>query len=59
MMIGSAGAVERARSAGAYVISPPSLGVGMLEFHQLDLMVEAGRSAARALLEATGGDLVS
>ena len=27
------------------------------EFHQLDRMVEAGRHAARALLEATGGDL--
>jgi hypothetical protein len=41
------------------VITPPSLGVGMLEFHQLDRMVEAGRMAARALLDATGGDLHS
>ena len=31
----------------------------MLEFHQLDRMVEAGRMAARALLDATGGDLYS
>ncbi|HET8561435.1 MAG TPA: MFS transporter [Marmoricola sp.] len=57
MMIGSAGAVERARAAGAYVISPPSMGVGMLEFHQIDTMIEAGRAATRTLLETTGGDL--
>ncbi len=57
MMIGSAGAVEKARAAGAFVITPPALGVGLLEFHQLDRMVEAGRLAARSLLEATGGDL--
>ena len=56
MMIGSAGAHERARAAGAFVITPPSLGVGLLEFHQMDRMVDAGRMAARALLEATGGD---
>ena len=40
MMIGSAGAVEAARAAGAYAITPPTLGVGLLEFHQLDRMVE-------------------
>jgi NTE family protein len=57
MMIGSAGATERARAAGAFVVSPPSLGVGLLEFHQMDRMVEAGRMAARSLLEATGGGL--
>lgn len=57
MMIGSGGAHERARAAGAYVVTPPSLGVGLLEFHQIDRMVEAGRSAARDLLEATGGRL--
>jgi predicted acylesterase/phospholipase RssA len=57
MTIGSAGAVEKARAAGAYVISPPSLGVGLVEFHQFDRMIEAGRMAARTLLDATGGDL--
>jgi hypothetical protein len=31
------------------------MGVGMMEFHQLDTMVESGRVATRALLEATGG----
>lgn len=55
--IGGQGTAQRAREHGAFVITPPSLGVGMLEFHQLDRMVEAGRLAARALLDATGGDL--
>jgi predicted acylesterase/phospholipase RssA len=57
MMIGSAGATDRARAVGAYVVTPPSMGVGLLEFHQMDRMVEAGRLAARSLLEATGGAL--
>ena len=48
--------LERARSLGAWVVTPPSLGVGLLEFHQFDRMVQAGRLAARALLEETGGD---
>jgi predicted acylesterase/phospholipase RssA len=50
MMIGSGGAVAAARSHGAWVVTPPTLGVGLLEFHQLDRMVEAGREAARAVL---------
>lgn len=57
MMIGSGGAVAAARERGAWVVTPPTLGVGLLEFSQLDRMVEAGRTAARALLERTGGDL--
>jgi NTE family protein len=57
MMIGSGGAVDAARAEGAWVITPPTLGVGLLEFHQLDRMIGAGRAAARALLEETGGDL--
>ena len=55
MMIGSRGAVQSARDAGATVITPPPLGVGLLEFHQLDLMVEAGRMAVRELLVQSGG----
>ena len=57
MMIGSGGAVAGARAQGATVITPPPLGVGLLEFHQLDLVVEAGRKAARELLTQTGGQL--
>ena len=55
MMIGSGGAVETALAQGAAVITPPPMGVGLLEFHQLDLIVETGRMAARQLLEETGG----
>jgi predicted acylesterase/phospholipase RssA len=57
MMIGSGGAVAAARDQGAWVVTPPTLGVGLLEFHQLDRMIDAGRAAARALLEEAGGDL--
>lgn len=55
MMIGSGGAVQAARARGATVITPPPLGVGTLEWHQFDLVVEAGRMAARELLDQTGG----
>ena len=34
------------------------MGVGLLEFHQLDRMVGSGRAAARLLLEQAGGDLL-
>jgi len=57
LMISSGGAIEAARTQGAWVICPPTMGVGLLEFHQLDTMIRAGRAAARALLDATGGDL--
>ena len=56
MMIGSGGAVAAARARGAMVVTPPTLGVGLLEFHQFDRMVLAGRQAARALLEAMAAD---
>ena len=54
IFIGSAGATETARRAGAVVVTPSTMGVGLLEFHQLDRMVEAGRAAARAVLDSTG-----
>ena len=57
MMIGSGGAVQAARDAGAYVVTPPPMGVGLLEFHQFDTVVEAGRRAARELLKAVGDTL--
>ncbi|WP_353952042.1 MFS transporter [Knoellia sp. S7-12] len=56
MMIGSSDTAP-ARQAGAYVISPSSMGVGLLEFHQLDTMIESGRAAARELLEQSGDEL--
>jgi len=54
IFIGSGGATETARAAGAVVVTPSTMGVGLLEFHQLDRMVESGRAAARAVLDGTG-----
>ena len=57
MLIGSGGAVAAASARGATVVTPATLGVGLLEFHQMDRMVQAGRDAARALLAEAGPDL--
>jgi NTE family protein len=57
MMIGAGGAVEAAHRRGAVVVTPATLGVGLLEFHQIDRMVLAGREAARALLAEGSLDL--
>jgi NTE family protein len=57
MMISSGGAIEAARASGAWVVTPPTMGVGLLEFHQLDEVVRAGRLAARVLLDQAGADL--
>jgi predicted acylesterase/phospholipase RssA len=54
LFIGSGGAVKDARAAGAIIVTPSSMGVGLLEFHQLDRMVESGRQAGRALVEDAG-----
>jgi NTE family protein len=59
MMIGSGGAISAARADGAWVVTPPTLGVGLLEFHQLDRMIRAGRAAARTLLDEAGDDLTA
>jgi predicted acylesterase/phospholipase RssA len=50
MMIGAGGAVQAAHRQGAVVLTPAAMGVGLLEFHQIDRMVQAGREAGRALL---------
>lgn len=57
MMIGSGGAVAAAAAQGAMVLTPSTVGVGLLEFHQFDRMVEAGRDAARMLLKEANGTL--
>ena len=54
MLIGSGGAVSAARAAGAIVVTPPAMGVGLLEFHQLDELVVAGHDAGRRLVEESG-----
>ena len=51
IFIGSGGAADAASAAGAVVVTPSTMGVGLLEFHQLDRMVESGRAAGRAVLE--------
>jgi EmrB/QacA subfamily drug resistance transporter len=59
MMIGSGGAVEAAVAHGAAVVTPAARGVGLLEFHQFDRMVTAGRTAGRAFLDQGGVDWLS
>ena len=39
------------------MVTPAAMGVGLLEFHQIDRMVLAGREAARALLAEGSLDL--
>jgi predicted acylesterase/phospholipase RssA/CRP-like cAMP-binding protein len=58
IFIGSGGATETARAAGAIVVTPSTMGVGLLEFHQIDRMIESGRAAARAVLDEPGNGLV-
>jgi EmrB/QacA subfamily drug resistance transporter len=58
IFIGSGGATEAAKAAGAIVVTPSTMGVGLLEFHQIDRMIESGRAAARAVLETPGVTLL-
>ncbi len=51
LLLGSSNTSEAARRHADLVIKPRAEGVGLLEFHQLDTAVEAGRVAARAALE--------
>jgi NTE family protein len=51
LLLGSVDTAEAARTHADLVITPANDGVGMLEFHQLDRMREAGRRAAQAALE--------
>jgi NTE family protein len=50
-LLGSADTAEIAREHADLVITPEDGGVGLFEFHQLDLAKEAGRRAAREALE--------
>jgi predicted acylesterase/phospholipase RssA len=50
MMMASGDAAERAFEQADLVLRPSSDGVGLLEFHQIDRMRQAGREAARAAL---------
>jgi predicted acylesterase/phospholipase RssA len=57
LTLGSVDTAEAARTHAALVITPPNDGVGILEFHQLDRMREAGRRAARETLDRVGAPL--
>jgi NTE family protein len=59
LMLGSVDTAELARTHAELVIRPPADGVGMLEFHQLDRMREAGRRAALEALERAPASLLS
>ena len=50
LLMASASTSEAAERHAALVIRPRSGGVGLLEFHQLDVAREAGRAAAREVL---------
>ncbi len=52
MLMGSAPAAAAARKHAAVVVTPDCRGIGLLEFHQIDRAVEAGRVAGRAAIEA-------
>ncbi len=47
--------VASARNRIDLLITPTHHGVGLLEFHQIDAMTEAGRQAAAAALDLIGG----
>ena len=51
LLLGSANTSEAASRHAAVVIRPRVEGVGLLEFHQLDVAREAGRAAAQVWLE--------
>ncbi|MFL6068095.1 MAG: MFS transporter [Gaiellaceae bacterium] len=52
MLMGSARELAAAREHATVVVTPDTRGIGLLEFHQIDRAVEAGRSAGRAALDA-------
>jgi EmrB/QacA subfamily drug resistance transporter len=55
LLLGSANTAESAARHADLVIKPRAEGVGLLEFHQLDIAREAGRAAAREALEQASG----
>jgi NTE family protein len=57
LLLGSQNTSEAARRHADLVISPRAEGIGLLEFHQLDTVREAGRAAAREALERASADL--
>jgi EmrB/QacA subfamily drug resistance transporter len=54
LLMSSAASLDRAREEAAVMVTPDTRGVGLLEFHQIDRMREAGRAAGRAALDQLG-----
>jgi predicted acylesterase/phospholipase RssA len=52
MLMASASAGAAARQQAAVVVTPDTRGIGLLEFHQIDRAVDAGRAAGRAAVDA-------
>lgn len=57
ILLGAEDTVAAARRHASVVIAPDNTDVGMLEFHMLDRMREAGRRATAAALEHAGPEL--
>ncbi|HEX2128941.1 MAG TPA: cyclic nucleotide-binding and patatin-like phospholipase domain-containing protein, partial [Solirubrobacterales bacterium] len=57
VLIGGVEATRAARRRADLLIVPEDVGVGMLEWHQIDAAKEAGRRAAREALELGVGEL--
>jgi hypothetical protein len=57
LLLGSSNTSESARLHADLMIKPRADGVGLLEFHQLDVARESGRAAAREVLEAGAHEL--
>ena len=58
-LLASSNTAQASRKHANLVIEPRSPGVGLLEFHQIDAAVEAGRRATEAALEAAPAELFS
>jgi len=56
-LLASSNTAQESRKHANLVIEPRSPGVGLLEFHQIDAAVEAGRRATQAALEASPAEL--
>jgi EmrB/QacA subfamily drug resistance transporter len=52
LLIGGAGSHVAARRQATLVVTPDTRGIGLLEFHQLDRAIDAGRAAGAAAAEA-------
>ena len=59
LLLGSENTAQAARRHADLVIRPRAEGVGLLEFASLDTAREAGRVAARKVLERTPASLVA